>query len=58
MIEKDRCEGGDVSVKFPCLYLYLTSGDLFIVFDGFIVFTFIFEYELQVHPIIFEKRRL
>ena len=41
LIEKDICDCRNVSVKLPCVYLCLSSGDLFI-FSASFVFLFIF----------------
>ena len=30
LIEKDICDCRNVSIKFPCVYMCLSSGDLFI----------------------------
>ena len=34
LTEKDLCECPNVSVKFPCVYLCLSSRDLFFFFNG------------------------
>ena len=42
LIEKDICDRWKVSVKLPCVYVWLSPGDLFIFFGKKFLFLFYF----------------
>ena len=42
LIEKDICDCRNVLIKFPCVYLCLSSGDLFIFFGKSFLFLSLF----------------